>query len=218
MCNSSNKAGPTTPHMADRMDFSPEALGYAEAKDKAPTGLVVEGKQVRVGQKWYLQNVGYDIRYLGQAYLFTNGDPDARYVSLIRDGDFVGFIITYKAFIREAKSKPDRVVHFISIGRIMEAGPCSSGLWDLVAMFGADASPGSDVALSYRITTRLTHNGDISRKFTVQELYDRFVATRKYQPSAAMLLFIAKILKLVPDGSNGPGRATLLRLLGIEEK
>jgi len=181
--------------------------------------LVVEGKQVNPGQRWYLRGEWYAVCYLDQAYLFTNGDPEARYLSLARDRDWSRFIITHKAFIREAKSKPDPVVHYITIGQIMEAGPCSSGLWDLVEMFGTDTSPElSDIALAYRITTHLTHNGDISRKFTVQELYDRFVARHKYRPVAARLLFIAKVLKLVPATSEGPGRATLLRLLGIEEK
>lgn len=159
------------------------------------------------GEKWFIGNKEFTIGTLGQKYYDTNGDPDKLYMSM-RGPEGECYIITMDAFVKKARREAPRIELFITPDQIMRAKPCEAGARFLYKHLGIkfENDPYLDGAT-------LAASGKRSLVLSVQELYMAY-----YLGNApdTWLVFLAKVLKLIPEQSCGPDRTTLKRLLGIK--
>lgn len=171
------------------------------------------------GSKWVILGEVYAVRATGQEYLAGNGfDPNARYISLYRlkpDGNYSdsrapSHVITHKRFAELAKPFEALTERFVSASTLLNSEPCDIGVEFILQALGG----GPTKTLFGNLRMLVTRTG-LSNSYPCKWWYDKYKAIRGHFPPTGWLLFAARALDLVPKSSNGPDRATLLRLLGI---
>jgi hypothetical protein len=183
------------------------------------TRFVVDGVEVKKGTKWVFDSDGreYEVIGVGRKYLFTNGDPDTLYLAVNDVNDPNGrFIVTHKRFADEAKAEKPLVERLITVGQILNAGPCIDGVRALARILGMpDAHKVEDERIVFRLMQHVRPSG-LNIGYSVNNLYEGYNQVFGDVAPTSWLLFIAKALNLVPKGMSQMDRKTLLRLLGIK--
>lgn len=209
MCNSDNRVFSKAPRKA-----------YSKPVSKSDQEKIVEDlleDRFKIGDPVVIGGDEYKITAMGMKYLNSNGDPDRLYASLYRGKDHTLFIMTHGAIMRDGR-KPmvDRIV---TPAQIINAGACIEGLGALAVL----ACGGNREAFKgltkeqavYKLTVQLVACNMASLGYKVSDLYAGYTTNYGQEPDTSWLLFLAKMLHLVPEQSSGPGRAALKNLLGI---
>lgn len=165
----------------------------------------------KTGDTWLLKGAPMKVCTTEASYFETNGDPSVQYV-VLQDKEGGHHLITRKAFLDKAKREEPIVELFITPRQILDAKPCEGGIQALASCIGM-ATEGASVVTALR---SLYENDRIDSAYKVSELHTWYMAVYGAYPDDRYLLFLAKALKLVPESSSGPDRATLKRLLGIK--
>lgn len=189
-----------------------------ESKSAATTAtepFQVDGVEVKRGSKWVFRGKQYRVIDVGRKYLFTNGDPETLYLAIDEVGGEGRFIITHRRFIDEATPEQPLVERFITVGQILDAGPCVDGVRALARILGM---PGADSIVDEKLVYKLMmyFRGSDTTPRKVSDLYDGYKRVYSNLPDTSWLLFIAQALNLVPKGMSHMDRATLKRMLGIK--
>lgn len=171
-----------------------------------------KGVIVDTGTVWYMDGRKIVIDQPVLHYHNTNGDVYTKYLSFQFQDDKSWNICTHRMFSSAKLEDPIKDV-FITPRQILDAKPCENGIKALGVTIGVITI--NDMA--WEASMKISVNGHMDRAYKVSVLYDWYERTCKSVPPVSYLLFLAKLLKLVPDRSMGVDEATLKRLLGIRE-
>lgn len=202
----------------ENMCKEPKA-GRKEAKTEECV-LAVKCSKVTEGSTWYIEDREIVVEHVLLQY-YNNGNGETPYLSFQWKDTKKWAIITHTAFKSSAKLETKPVERHVTPRELMLGGVCSEGAYKLGVML-AGMAPGSEQIMTSasavaRITQRLVFSGKWKTPMSVQHLWDKHL--KMYggdEPSNTELLYVAKVLNLVPKESAGPDRYTLLRLLGIK--
>lgn len=172
----------------------------------------------KMGEVWYLKGKPYVVIATNFKYMDTNGDPDTLYVALRAEDHADGnpdserWIITRKAFTEKASKEPPVFKEvYVTPDQILRSDPCKDGIGALGFALGF---PNFSI---YELVRALTKGGFLDKPYNVSELYSVYKFWAKREPNTEWLLYLAKLLNVLPSQSNMNDRATLKRLLGIKE-
>jgi hypothetical protein len=174
------------------------------------------GKPVglEIGSKWVCKGDVLTVKQTGLRY-FNNPDSNPTMYAIVEDADGQQLLMTHAAIRRDCKPWAEKPTLFVTLGGILNADPCREGLLQLCRMYGCGQLVDTNSS-TFQLMQLFVGHPSINKAVSVQEFYNLYHANNGYV-SGAHLRFVCKMLNLVPRASNGPDRATMLRLLGIKE-
>lgn len=168
------------------------------------------------GEKWFIRGEEFTVGTTHQKYFETNGDPDTLYLSM-RNSTGKGFVITHKAFLDKAKREEPIIERYITPNKFLSSKPCDQGIWAFGVATGYFSAKGMPENPMFELTKAVAIGKVLNNSWKISDLYHNFMVKTHEPISTDWLLWMAKLLDLVPKTSSGPDRGTLLRLLGIRE-
>lgn len=166
------------------------------------------------GDNLFIKGTEYVVLNTDMRYMDTNGDPNKLYCSLHGKEDSSRWIVTHDKLL-ELVAKPMRI-YSLTPDQILEVGPCDDGLRFLVDFL---RGIGSSRGLSrYQMLREIVRSNKLNNTFSLQALYSGYLDIYSgVAPPTSWLMWVAKMLKVIPQQSNETKNYdTLKRLLGIK--
>lgn len=198
------------------IDFNKDTT-MCTSRDAYEKRLAAEAKaaigQPTVGSKWVYMDEVLTVKQIGLKYWRSSGDPTLEYavVESKLHGDTK--LVTHKALMRDCKPwvEPPKDV-YVKLASILAANPCDTG----VVALGAIVANGEKHGKAWQAALALGQQ-NMDREFRVSSLFEAFMAMYGHEPETSWLLFLCNVSHMLPKGmTQGPDRATMKRLLGIQ--